>query len=79
MTSPALALVIAALVLAFAFPNHQEAVLCWHCASVGIILSISVIVWCAVDLAECNTYQGQLLIDEYDDVSKSRRLRNFVC
>jgi len=51
-------LVIVALVFAFVFKGHDEAVLV--CAAVGIILALAAIIWCAVELVWCISYQGPI-------------------
>jgi len=66
LTAPALALVIVALVFAFVFKGHDEAVLV--CAAIGIILALAAIIWCAVELAWCNSYQGQLFSKDVEKV-----------
>jgi len=62
LTAPALALVIVALVFAFVIKGHDEAVLV--CAAIGIILALAAIIWCAVELVWCNSYQGELVDGE---------------
>lgn len=58
ITAPALVLVIVAVVFAFAIKGHDEAVLC--CAGIGGVLALSALIWCAVELAWCHSYQGPL-------------------
>jgi len=48
--------VIVAVVFAFAIKGHDEAVLC--CAGIGGVLALSALIWCAVELAWCHSYQG---------------------
>jgi len=58
ITAPALVLAIVALIFAFAFKGHDEAVLC--CAAIGAILALAALIWCAVEIAWCKSYQGPL-------------------
>jgi len=56
VTAPALTLALAAVIISFVAPSHKDATL--TCAIIGIIFSIGVIAWCAVDLSACHSYQG---------------------
>jgi len=69
LTVPALALGIVACIMgafnAFGFKGHDEAV--YVCAAITIILALAAIIWCAVEIAWCHSYQGSLYSDEVDD------------
>jgi len=72
ITIPALSLALAAVVLAFVAPSHFDAILC--CSVIGLIFGLAGLIWCAVEIGFCHSYQGPLAnvegmnvyIDKYD-------------
>ena len=69
MTAPALTLALAAVIISFVAPSHKDATL--TCAIIGIIFSIGVIAWCAVDLAACHSFQGPYHTRTWEKVNKA--------
>jgi len=64
ITIPALSLALAAVVLAFVAPKHVDAILC--CSVIGFIFGLAGLIWCAVEIGFCHSYQGPLKI-KYDE------------
>jgi len=58
LTLPALTLAMIAIILAFVASSHSEAIIV--CSALGIIFGLCGLVWGAVEIALCHSYQGPL-------------------
>jgi len=74
VTTPALALSLTALILAFL--KFDSAAL--TAGVVGVILAIGAIVWCALELSWCSSYQGKLDMEWTAEALKKAMKNDFV-